>query len=158
MPPMLDTEVKYKKCIEGMKDIQKFTQFMEEELLLNSINLSDSELWEAIQQIATDVLANHPATIKPLEVQKWIVCLDQALNDSPPIYKKAKTMPQKMATDSDSSSSSSSSSSSDSVPSSYTLSSTTSHSYSSSSASSFSYSSFTDQEDMDIDDSDELMD
>ena len=80
LPHLLNSQWHYQQCIERLTDIQKFTHFMEEDLIIKCNNLSDKELWEVIQKVTTDVITTHPVTIQKEEINTWVENMDQALN------------------------------------------------------------------------------
>ena len=105
-PEVLRGEDNYKQCIQEINSTNKYTQFMEEQLLLQSIHLTNKELWDLIQKVTGDVLKTHPDTINPLDLQRWIVTLDQALHDTKPADNLQKVKKNKSFTNSTSSRSS----------------------------------------------------
>lgn len=71
-PIMMNSEKKYKHCIKQLDTLDKFTSFMEDSLIVNTLHLTDQELWNLIQQISQDVTETNPVTIPPLSVHQWM--------------------------------------------------------------------------------------
>lgn len=69
---MMNSEKKYKHCIKQLDTLDKFTSFMEDILIVNTLHLTDQELWGLIQQISKDVVNTNPVTIPSTSIQQWM--------------------------------------------------------------------------------------
>lgn len=72
-PSMLNSSKKYKDCLKNLDTLEKFSAFMEDTLILNTLHLTDSELWTLIQKISKDVIEINPVTVAPISIQQWVV-------------------------------------------------------------------------------------
>lgn len=73
LPSMMNSEKKYKQCIKQLDTLDKFTAFMEDTLIVNTLHLNDQELWGLIQKISKDVTEQNPVSIPSISVHQWMV-------------------------------------------------------------------------------------
>lgn len=72
-PVIMNSKNKYLNCLKKMNSLDKFTAFMEDTLIVNTLHLTDEELWAMIQKISQDVIATNHVSIPSISVQQWIV-------------------------------------------------------------------------------------
>ena len=73
LPKCMHDENRYLELVNSLNSSNKCIQFLEEQFFLQSMLLTDKEVWHVIQKLVKDVNEKHE--LDPLFLQEWIVHL-----------------------------------------------------------------------------------
>lgn len=72
-PSILNSGEKYFECLQKLNTLEKFSCFMEDTLIMNTLHLTDNELKNMIKKISEDLIELNHVSIPPISIQQWVV-------------------------------------------------------------------------------------